>query len=88
VRTTLAGSERIRATCVDSSHRPVVDALSACNSLTCCPKIRERRDQPIELDPSLVRGLTEHALAESPAYDPEIQALNVALLRFRAENDF
>jgi hypothetical protein len=82
--------ERIRATCVDSSHRPVdADALE-CLQLAdlLSDDLENDATEPIELDPSLVRGLSEHVLAESPEYDHEIQALNVALLRFRAENDF
>ena len=82
--------ERIRATCVDSSHRPVdADALGCLQLADLLSNDLEHgATEPIALDPSHVRGLTEHVLAESPEYDPEIQALNVALLRFRAENDF
>ena len=82
--------ERIRATCVDSSHRPVdADALP-CLQLAdlLSDDLELRATEPIELDPSHVRGLTEHVLAGSPEYDQDIQALNVALLRYRAENDF
>ena len=82
--------ERIRATCVDSSHRPVdADALP-CLQLAdlMSDDLESGATEPIELNPSHVRGLTEHVLVGSPEYDPEIQALNVALLRFRAENDF
>ena len=82
--------ERIRATCVDSSHRPVdADALGCLQLADLLSNDLEHgATEPIELDPSHVRCLTEHVLAESPEYDPETQALNVALLRFRAENDF
>ena len=82
--------ERIRSTCVDSSHRPVdADALP-CLQLAdlLSDDLDLRATEPIELDPSHVRGLTEHVLVASPEYDPDIQALNVALLRYRAENDF
>ena len=82
--------ERIRTTCVDSSHRPVdADALPCLQLADLLSDDLDRQaTEPIELSPSHVRGLTEHALAGSPEYDHEIQALNVALLRFRAENDF
>ena len=82
--------ERIRATCVDSSHRPIdADALPCLQLADLLSEDFERRaTEPIELDPSHVRGLTEHVLAGSPEYDHEIQALKVALLRFRAEHDF
>ena len=82
--------ERIRSTCVDSSHRPVdADALP-CLQLAdlLSDDLDLRATEPIELDPSHVRGLNEHVLAGSPEYDHDIQALNVALLRYRAENDF
>jgi hypothetical protein len=82
--------ERIRSTCVDSSHRPVdADALP-CLQLAdlLSDDLELRATGPIELDPSHVRGLTEHVLAGSPEYDHEIQELNVALLRYRAEYDF
>jgi hypothetical protein len=82
--------ERIRTTCVDSSHRPIdADAVPCLQLADLLSEDLERRaTEPIELNPSHVRGLTEHVLADSPEYDHEIQALNVALLRFRAENDF
>jgi len=83
-------AERIRMTCVDSSHRPIdADALP-CLQLAdlLSDDFQRRATEPIELSPSHVRGLTEHVLAGSPEYDHEIQALNVALLRFRAEHDF
>jgi hypothetical protein len=82
--------ERIRTTCVDSSHRPIdADALPCLQLADVLSEDLERQaTEPIELSPSHVRGLTEHVLAGSPEYDPEIQALNVALLRFRAEHDF
>ena len=80
--------ERIRATCVDSSHRPVdADALPCLQLADLLSEdLARRATEPIELDVSHVRGLTEHVLRESPEYDNEIQALNLALLRFRAEN--
>jgi hypothetical protein len=82
--------ERIRTTCVDGSHRPIdADAVPCLQLADLLSEDLERRaTEPIELSPSHVRGLTEHVLAGSPEYDREIQALNVALLRFRAENDF
>ena len=82
--------ERIRATCVDSSHRPVDANALECLQLAdlLSDDLENDATEPIELDPPLVRGLTEHVHAESPESDPEIRALNVALLRFRAENDF
>ena len=82
--------ERIRITCVDESHRPIdADALP-CLQLAdlLSDDLESGATVPIELNPSHVRGLTEHVLAGSPEYDHEIQALNVALLRYRAENDF
>ena len=82
--------ERIRATCVDSSHRPVdADALGCLQLADLLSNDLEHgATEPIELNPSQVRALTEHVLAGGPEYDHEMQALNVALLRFRAENDF
>lgn len=82
--------ERIRATCVDSSHRPVnADALPCLQLADLLSADFERRaTEPIELNAGHVRGLTEHVLAESPEHDQEIQALYVALLRFRAEHNF
>ena len=82
--------ERIRATCVDSSHRPVdADALPCLQLADVLSDDLERQaTEPIELNPSHVRALTERVLAGGPEYDHEMQALNVALLRFRAENDF
>jgi hypothetical protein len=82
--------ERIRTTCVDSSHRPVDADAVPCLQLAdlLSDDLELRATEPIELNASHVRGLTEHVLAESPEYDPEIQALKVALLRFRAENNF
>ena len=82
--------ERIRITCVDSSHRPVdADALPCLQLADLLSDDLDRQaTEPIELNPSHVRALTQHVLAGSPEYDHEIQALNVALLRFRAENDF
>ena len=82
--------ERIRETCVDSSHRPIdADALPCLQLADLLSEDLERRaTEPIELDVSHVRGLTEHVLGERAEYDHEIQALNIALLRFRAENNF
>ena len=82
--------ERIRTTCVDGSHRPVDADAVPCLQLAdlLSDDLELRATEPIELNASHVRGLTEHVLAESPEYDPEIQALKVALLRFRAENNF
>ena len=55
--------ERIRTTCVDSSHRPSTPTrFHACSSLTSSPTISRPGDGAIELDPSHVRGLTEHVL--------------------------
>jgi hypothetical protein len=82
--------ERIRTTCVDNSHRPIDADAIPCLQLAdlLSDDLDLRATEPIELNPSHVRGLTEHVLAESPEYVPEIQALKVALLRYRAENDF
>ena len=82
--------ERIRSTCVDSSHRPVdADALPCLQLADLLSDDLERREtELIELDVSHVRGLTEHVLGGRTEYDDEIQAFHVALLRFRAENDF
>ena len=81
--------ERIRTTCVDSSHRPVdADALPRLQLADLLSDDLElRATEPIEVNPSHV-GLTEHVLAGSREYDHEIQALSVAILRYRAENDF
>jgi hypothetical protein len=81
--------KRIRTTCVDSSHGPIdVDTLPCLQLADLLSEDLERRaTEPIELSPSHVRGLTEYVLADSPEYDHEIQALKIALLRFRAEND-
>lgn len=83
--------QRIRATCVDRSHRPVdADALP-CLQLAdmLANDLHHGASEPIELGPSHVRGLTEHVLGGSAEeFKHEMQALYVALLRFRAENDF
>lgn len=81
--------QRIRATCVDRSRRPVdADALPCLQLADLLSNDLEHRStEPIELDPAHVRGLTEHVLGGSAEYEHEIQALHVALLRFRAEND-
>jgi hypothetical protein len=81
--------KRIRTTCVDSSYRPIdVDTLPCLQLADLLSEDLERRaTEPIELSPSHVRGLTEHVLADSPEYDHEIQAVKIALLRFRAENN-
>jgi hypothetical protein len=81
--------QRIRATCIDQSHRPVdADALP-CLQLAdlLSDDLEHGSTEPIELNPAHVRGLTEHVLGGSVEYEHEIQALHVALLRFRAEND-
>ena len=81
--------ERIRTTCVDESHRPVdADALP-CLQLAdlLSDDLESGATVAIDLNPSHVRGLTEHVFQGSAEYDHEIQALRVALLRFRAEND-
>jgi hypothetical protein len=82
--------ECIRATCVDSSHRPIdADALPCLQLADLLSDDLERREtELIELDVSHVRGLTEHVLGGRAEYDQEIQAFYVTLLRFRAENDF
>ena len=83
--------ERIRITCVDESHRPIdADALP-CLQLAdlLSDDLESRRDGANRAQPvARASGLTEHVLAGSPEYDHEIQALNVALLRYRAKNDF
>jgi hypothetical protein len=82
--------QRIRATCVDNSHRPVdADALP-CLQLAdlLSDDLEHGSTEPIELNPSHVRGLTEHVLGGDALHEHEMQALYVALLRFRAEGDF
>ena len=81
---------RIRATCIDQSHRPIdADALP-CLQLAdlLSDDLEHGSTEPIELDPAHVRGLTEHVLGGSAEHEHEIQALYVALLRFRAEHNF
>jgi hypothetical protein len=77
--------ERIRVGCVDRSHRPRdADAL-ACLQLadTMADRERYRSFEPIELDRSHARGLTEHVLSPGTAQQYELQELYDALLGLR-----
>ncbi len=80
--------QRIRATCVDASHRPLdADAL-ACLQLAdmlADDLAQGVPTEPIELSQSDARGLTGHVLGLVAAQEHGIESFYDALLRFGAE---
>jgi hypothetical protein len=81
--------QRIRATCIDGSDRPVdADALP-CLQLAdrLATDLEHGTSESIELAPAHIRGLTEHVLEPSGGREREMEALYLALRSFRAESD-
>jgi hypothetical protein len=80
-------ARRIRATCLDSSHRPLDAQARACLQLADVlaeDLTRGSSPEPVELGLSHARGLTAHVLGSGAAQEHDLVELYEALLRLRS----
>lgn len=80
--------QRIRTTCVDTSHRPRDMDAVACLQLAdmLAAEHPGHRLEPIELTLPQVRGLTEHVLEPSIVQEHGMQEFSDALRGFVRDN--